>query len=659
MSSSIAALFRDADILEKTEGAAAAAELYKRWIALNPDDPHLPAAHFNMAVVAQRGGDAFAAINALRDALRIDPDFHPSYINLGRALEDQGQAGAAVSQWLALVNRLPAVNGPTLRHKVMALHQIGRVLEFNHADAPAEDALRQAIDLSPQQPQAVQHWIALRQKQCKWPVVQGWDGVAARDLLANISPLSAAVMFDDPVFQLARNASYARQSIARPAHLHDHVARRTERPARLKIGYVSSDLREHAVGFGLTETMELHDRSRYDIHAYYCGIPREDGTRARIRAAVEHWTDITGLSDDAAAARIAADGIDILVDVNGYTRDARTAVFARRPAPIAANWFGFPGTMGTPYHHYVIADGHVVPDGHERFFTESVLRLPCYQPNDRKRPVAPEPPQRAAEGLPDQGFVFCCLNGTQKITPQVFGAWMKILAATEGSVLWLLDSSPEANARLREMAAAAGIAPQRLCFAPKRPNPQHLARYALADLFLDTFPYGAHTTAADSMWMGTPVLTLEGRGFAARVCAGLVKSAGMPDLVCTHLDDYVARAIAIAQVPGAAPELRRRLRANRDSAALFDTPQLVKSLEALYDRMWEEFRSGDMPVPDLTNLAAYEDVGLGLIEGREGESIAPELYAEVLARWSAHEPMPADGRLLPRPTAQGAVRAAA
>ena len=306
MPSTIAAVFHDADTIEKTEGAAAAAELYKRWIALNPDDPHLAAAHFNMAVVAQRGGDAFAAINALRDAVRIDPEFHPSYINLGRALEDQGQAGAAVSQWLALVNRLPAVNGTTLRHKVMALHQLGRVLEFNHADAPAEDALRQAIDLSPEQPQAVQHWIALRQKQCKWPVVQGWDGVEARRLLANISPLSTSVMFDDPVFQLARNACYARQSIPRPPQVHDHWQRRSLRPPRLKIGYVSSDLREHAVGFGISEVMELHDRRRFEIHAYYCGIPREDATRTRICSAVDHWTDVTGLTDDAAAARIMA-----------------------------------------------------------------------------------------------------------------------------------------------------------------------------------------------------------------------------------------------------------------------------------------------------------------------------------------------------------------
>jgi len=647
LSSTIADLFREAEHLEKTRDAASAAELYRRWIALNPDDPHLAPAHFNMAVVAQRSGDPFSAVNALRDALRIDPDFHPSYINLGRALEDMGQTGAAVSQWLALVNRLGALSGPALRHKLMALHQIGRVLEFNHADAAAEDALRQAIDLSPDQPQAVQHWIALRQKQCKWPVVQGWDGVEARRLLANISPLSAAVMFDDPVFQLARAASYARQSIARPAHIHDHAARRTARPERLRIGYVSSDLREHAVGFGFPEVAEGHDRTRYEVHAYYCGIARADATQARIRAAVDRWTDISALPDDAAAERIAADGIDILVDLNGYTRDARTAVFARRPAPIAVNWFGYPGTMGTPYHHYIIADAHVVPEGHEIFFTEKVMRLPCYQPNDRRRTVASTPPQRSDEGLPGHGFVFCCLNGTQKITPQLFGAWMRILAAVEGSVLWLLDSSAESNARLRQMAAAAGIAPERICFAPKRPNPQHLARYALADLFLDSFPYGAHTTASDAMWMATPVLTLEGRGFAARVCAGLVRSAGLPDLVCASLDDYVARAIAVASAPGLAAELRARLRSNRDSCALFDMPRLVSGLEVLYDAMWEDFRAGQLPVPDLANLAVYEEIGLEFLQGCEGMSIPPERYAAEIAARALHEPLPADGRLWP------------
>ncbi len=647
MVQTISELFRAAEALEAARNTAGAVEFYKRWIALNPDDPHRPAALFNMAVSLQRAGDPFGAINALREAISINPGFHPPYINLGRLLEDLGQAGQAVNQWLALSNCLGAVNGPALRHKLMALQQAGRVLEFNHADAAAEDVLRQAIDLSPNQPQMVQHWIALRQKQCKWPVMQGWDGVDARGLLASISPLSTAVMYDDPVFQLARAASYAR-SLARPVRpCADHARRKGERPARLKIGYVSSDLREHAVGFGIAEVMELHDRSRFDVHAYYCGIPREDDTKARIRASVDRWTDISALSDDEAAAKIAADGIDILIDLNGYTRDARTAVFARRAAPIQVNWYGFPGSMGTPYHHYIIADPHVAPEGHEMFFSEKVMRLACYQPNDRKRRVSPETPLRSEEGLPETGFVFCCLNGTQKITAQVFAAWMKILAAVEGSVLWLLDSTEDTNARLRQMAEASGIAPERLCFAPKRPNPQHLARYALADLFLDTFPYGAHTTASDAMWMGTPVLTLEGQGFAARVCAGLVRSAGLPELVCGSVEEYVAKAVAIARTEGVAKGLRARLAQNRSTCALFDTPRLVHGLETLFDAMWEEFRAGNLPTPNLANLAIYEEIGLDLILGREGQTIPPAVYVPELARWNEAEPLDADGRLWP------------
>lgn len=285
------------------------------------------------------------------------------------------------------------------------------------------------------------------------------------------------------------------------------------------------------------------------------------------------------------------------------------------------------------------------------------MRLACYQPNDRKRRVAAEAPRRADEGLPEQGFVFCCLNGAQKITAHVFMAWMKILAAAEGSVLWLLDSTPETNQRLRQMAANVGIAPERICFAPKRPNPQHLARYRLADLFLDTYPYGAHTTASDAMWMGTPVLTLEGKGFAARVCAGLVRCAGLSELICHSLEDYIGRAVAIARTPGTAAALRHRLDQTRLSSTLFDTPGLVSGLETLFDRMWEEFRTGQLPVPRLTNLACYEETGLDLLIGREGETIPAEDYAAELALWDTAEPLAPDGRLwppLPQPASEPA-----
>jgi len=533
----------------------------------------------------------------------------------------------------------------------MALQQMGRVLENGHIDGPAEDALRQSLELNPRQPEVEQHWIALRQKQCEWPVIAPSEFIPKAAMYENISPLSNAVMLDDPVFQLARAASYAKSSISMPTlPAPDHAPRRGPRPQKLKIGYVSSDLREHAVGFGLSEVMEVHNRDRFEIHAYYCGIDREDPTRARIRSAVDNWVSINGMSDDAAAARIMADGIDILIDVNGYTRDARTAVFARRPAPVQVNWYGFPGTMGTPYHHYIIADPYVVPEGSEHLFSEKVLRVPCYQPNDRKRKIAAETPSRASENLPDEGFVFCCLNGSQKITEPLFNAWMQILAAVPGSVLWLLDSISTTNERLRQLATARGIDPDRLRFAPKRPNPQHLARYRLAGLFLDTFPYGAHTTASDAMWMGVPILTMSGQTFASRVCAGLTTAAGLPDMVVPDIEAYVTKAIEIGNNPSIALALSARLEQERNTCVLFDTDRLVSGLESLYDQMWSEFEVGALPIPDLRNLPIYEEIAIAIHSAGAPSGI--EDYRQRLAVLHSHAPIWPDNRLWRRESSE-------
>lgn len=471
-------------------------DLYRIWIAYNGDNALLYAVYFNYGVALMDARDFVGAINALRECVRIKPDFYAAYINLGRSLEDSGQGGAAVSQWLALCNNLGTINGDAVTHKITALQQIGRVLEAGNSDEAAEDALKQSLDINVHQLEALQHWISLRQRQCKWPAIAPWERVTRKDLQGGISSLSLACFADEPMFQLAKAHNYARRAIGIPKPAMRASANVSDRK-RLRIGYVSSDLRDHAVGFAMTDVMELHDRSKFETFAYYCGIPKTDGTQDRIKAAVDHWTDINGMTDDDAAAKIAADGVDILVDLNGYTKDARTKVFARRPAPIAVNWFGFPGTMGTPYHHYIVADPIIIPEGSEIFYSEKVLRLPCYQPNDRKRVVAERRPTRAEVGLPESAFVFCSFNGMQKITPRVFQRWMAVLARVPNGVLWLLTGTVESNDRLRKAAAQAGIAPDRIVFADKKFNPDHLARYPLADLFLDSMPYGAHTTAAE------------------------------------------------------------------------------------------------------------------------------------------------------------------
>ncbi len=629
------------------EGASdLAVALYKNWIACNPGHPFLHAAYFNYSYSLAKAGDRLGAIAAARECQRLRADFFPIYVNLGRLLEDAGQLGEAIEQWRQMVERLPQIRGEIIRNKLTALEQMARVLEAHSIDGPAEEAMRLSLDISVHQPSVIQHYIAIRQRQCKWPAVQGWDGVPTEALMAGVSPLSIANLSNDPLFQLARAATYYRDLIGArpgPVEIPAPAPAATRKPGRLRIGYVSSDLREHAVGFAMTDVLETHDKAEFEIFAYYCGISREDGIKQRCRAAVDHWLDINDLTDEEAARRIRDDEIDILVDLNGFTKSARTKIFALRPAPVIVNWFGFPGTMGSPDHHYLIADPRIVPPEAERYYTEKVVRLSCYQPNDRKRLVAPAP-SRAEEGLPEDAFVFCCLNGAQKFTPVMFASWLAILAATPDSVLWLFGGAGDTNDRLRAIAREACVAPERLIFAEKKANPHHVARYALADLFLDTFPYGSHTTAADALWMGLPVLTYAGRSFASRVCASLVHAAGIGELACASREQYVATAIALAQNRGALGHLKQRLASNRDKCRLFDTPKLVAELEDAYRAMHADYVAGQLPVPNLDNIAVYHEIGVALSAGELDDEAYLSVYGHEMARRDAISPLRADGR---------------
>lgn len=630
---------------------AMAATLYKTWIACNADHPGLHAVYFNYAVCLADSQDLAGAANALRETIRVKPDFGPPHINLGGLLERLGQPGLAVASWLAYVATLSAITPEAINYKLLALKQIGRVLEGTNQDAAAEDALRQSLELDPNQQDAVQHFVALRQRQCKWPALPDSERVPEAKLRAAISPLSAAYYADDPIFHLANAYNYARHTVgipSKPCLTRLEAVPAIHRSDRLRIGYVSSDLRDHAVGFAMTEVMELHDRNNVEVFAYYCGIPATDDTQQRIKRAVDHWSDLTGLDDAAAAQAIRHDRIDILVDLNGYTKDARTKVFALRPTSIAVNWFGFPGSMGSPYHQYIIADEHVIPASHEKYYSERVLRLPCYQPNDRKRVVASTTPSRRDAGLPEHGFVFCCLNGMQKLTASTFEHWMTILRQVPGSVLWLLTGTLDTNERLRTTAQVHGIEPGRLIFADKMGNPQHLARMQLGDLFLDTFPYGAHTTASDAMWMGLPVLTLEGRSFASRVCASLVTAAGAPEMVCATPGQYVKTAIELANDKPRLAAIGARLLASRHTSLLFDTPRLVSSLEALYRQMHDALLADALPRPDLSNLDIYHEVGVAgdpQSAGSLDDSAYADQYRSRLAELDRTYPVRPDNRL--------------
>lgn len=648
---SVIDLIRTAEQVKPTAGPAGVLTLYDTWIRHNADNPLLYAVLFNYSVTLTDAGDLVTAKECLERAIELNADFMPAYINLGRLHERLGAAGTAVLQWSAMADRLALVTGSAITHKTAALNQIARVMEDGHQDESAEAMLRQSLDIDRDQREALQHFIALRQRQCEWPVVTPWERVSRETLMKGMSPLSIAAYTDDPMLHLAAAWHYNKCDVGQPANpvLASHwAAREGHRSGPLRIGYLSSDLREHAIGHLTAEIFELHDRGAVEIFAYYCGPAANDPLNTRIKAAVDHWVPISDLDDATAARRIADDGIQILVDVNGYTRDGRTKLLALRPAPIIVNWLGFPGTIASPYHHYLIADAWIIPPEHEMYYAEKVVRLPCYQPNDRKRVVAANAPSRAEAGLPEDAMVYCCFNGVHKLNRFTFERWLTILERVPGSVLWLLGSAEAPQERLRAFARTKGIDPARLIFADKMANPYHLARYPLADLFLDTAPYGAHTTASDALWMGVPVLTLSGRSFASRVCGSLVRAAGLPELACASADEYVDRAVALGRDRTMTHRYREQLLARRDNCALFDTPLLVSRLEGLYAAMWADLKSGTLPAPDLANLDVYLEVGIEQ-DYDEVETLTVKDYhawwRDKLARRHAYRPIAPDRRL--------------
>ena len=656
---SLADLVHVSETLMSAGQTAFSVELYKTWIAFNAEHPLRHMATFNFSVALRRAGDVAGSINALLACVKGSPDFGPGHINLGRAFEDTGKIDAALRQWRSFVDDAKDLTADRLAHKLMALQHIGRVCEGAERLTEAEQILWKAIELRPDKTEAAQHWISVRQRLCVWPTLQESEHVKKRQLIDSMSPISLACYADDPMFQLAKAHRYCRSHVGRPdvGGFTRHPPRKVIGTSeRLRVGYVSSDLRSHAVGFALSEVLEWRDAGRIESFAYYIGEPRQgDATQERLKQSFDHWADFAGLTDRQAAEKIAADQVDILIDVNGYTKHARAALFAYRPAPVIVNWCGYPGTMGSPWHQYIIADPVIVPAENEIYFSEKVLRIGCDQPIDRKREIDPRTPTRAEAGLPDGAFVYASLNGIQKITERCFSSWLTILKQVPGSVLWLLGGDQEAHTRLLAVAAASNIERWRLIFAPKAANPQHLARMSLADLFLDTTPYGAHSTAADALTMGLPVLTAPGRSFASRFCASVVAAAGIPELICATQDEYVRRAVTLGHDPSALAAVRERLQTSRDSCVLRDIPALARRLEELFWQMQEEAECGATPIPDLTNLDNYYEIGAELdlanLEALDDRAYRA-LYQEKLQAWNECAPIPPDGRFWSTQTAR-------
>jgi len=565
---------------------AEAAESYGEAARLMPS---FAGAACNQGALLRELGRWDAAEAALRRALAIDSGLAAGWLNLAAVWRDRGDATGAVRGFRnALALRPDLAEGHA--NLALTLKEAGRIVD-------SLPGFERALRLGLSDPGGVLAQLVQQRRHLgRWDGLAGLSGrlvAAVRD--GTTQQVHPWIFLGEGAGPALERVCAERYSAWRTRGIQPLFPKRTERGERLRIGYLSADYHEHATAALIAELIERHDHDRFTILGLSHGADDGGPMRARLVRGFDSFIDLSALSDEAAARRIHAEGVDLLVDLKGHTQNARPGIAAHRPAPVQAQWLGYPGSMGASFIDYVIADATVAPFTHQPAYTERIVQLPdCYQPNDRRRAIGPTP-TRAACGLPNGGFVFCCFNAAYKIGPALFDRWCRLLDAVPGSVLWLLASHPEVPATLRREAAARGIAPERLVFAPPRPGPEHLARYRLADLFLDTGPVGAHTTASDALWTGLPVLTVLGDGFVSRVGGSLLRAAGLPGLAVASWEAYENTALALAHAPDAVAALKSRLAENRDTAPLFDTDRFARALERAFDTMWAIHARGEPP----------------------------------------------------------------
>jgi predicted O-linked N-acetylglucosamine transferase (SPINDLY family) len=616
-----AAAYRDrASVLEALGRLDEAFGLLERALALDPNDA---LAHYNMGVVLERLGRLEQAVAAFNHTVALRPDHVEALNNLGSVLNRLGDWTAALrclDRAVALrPGFLDALNnrGDVLLHRnepERALESFGGALALAPNDASALANSAAALARLKRHEEAVDVFARLVAVAPRYEYAQGALFFARMgccdwsDYAPQIAVLRAALgrgervcqpfpylRVDDDAAEQRRCAELYVAAECPPATAPLSGGERYGH-ARVRIAYLSADLHDHATAYLIAELLELHDRERFEVTVVSFGPPSDGAMRRRLEAAVEHFVDWRETNDRTIAERLRAREIDIAIDLKGYTLGARPQILAQRPAPVQVGFLGYPGTTGAPYIDYLIADRHLIPPSQQAHYSEQVVYLPeCYQPNDSRRPIAERVPSRAELGLPEGAFVFCAFHDSYKITPEAFECWLRLLERTPGSVLWLLESQPAVRRNLCAEAAERGIAPERLVFAPKLPLAEHLARQRRADLFLDTFPVNAHTTASDALWAGLPLVTRRGTSMVSRVAASLLTTMGLPELITESPAEYETRALELAHDPAALGALRSRLERNRETSPLFDAARFRRHFEAALLAMYARHASGLPP----------------------------------------------------------------
>jgi protein O-GlcNAc transferase len=559
---------------------------YDKALALVPDLAEAWLNRGNVLNTVYRHDDALAAFER---ALALRPDLAEAYLGRGNVFLFLRRYQDAICNYdKALAIRPNLVEAQLGRGNVFALSKRHR---------KAANAYAAVLTLEPLHPFTKGHLLYQKMLHCDW---SGFDRLVdeiEKDVAAgklSVEPFVLQSISNSPATLQRCTELYSQTRY--PANIKAGVPRPAVDRKKIRIGYFSGEFREQATSHLIVGALEQHDTSRFEIYGFDNGWDDQSEIRRRINAAVHEMIGVRGLSDASALAAVQQRQIDVMINLNGYFGEQRMQLFAHRMTPIQANFLGFPGTLGVDYIDYIIADRHVIPEDHKRFYNEKVVHLPnCYQANDSRRKIAASVPSRLECGLPANGFVFCCFNNCYKILPNIFERWMRILSRVDASVLWLLGDNEETTNNLRREAAARSVDPKRLVFAKHVPPADHLARHALANLFLDTLPCNAHTTASDALWAGLPLLTCIGGAFSGRVAASLLGAIGLPELVTTTLEDYERTAVELALRPEKLATVRARLAGNRSTAPLFDTALFTRHLETAYQAMVDRCRAGLKP----------------------------------------------------------------
>jgi protein O-GlcNAc transferase len=599
-------------------------EAAARYAEVLRADPGNADALYYLALISCQHGRFEEGAELARKSLASDPQQARSHVILGRALHALGRNDDALASFDRAIALAPEL-APAHANRADVLSKIGR-------NAEALDSYDRALALAPD---SVADWmnravalIALNRHDeavisfdrgfaLNPDFAQADDFRAPRllsklricdwtDLAAEIAQVLAMVRAEKPLSLpyaiVAIPSSPAEQLQCARRYVQDQPAHaplwqgEAYAHERLRVAYLSADFNEHPTAYLTAGLFEQHDKSRFEITALSFGQNDNSPPRRRLEAAFEHFIDVRDNSDQEIAELMRRSEIDIAVDLMGFTKDNRLGVASRRAAPVQVNYLGYPGTMGVSYMDYILADATVIPEDHDAFYAERVVRLPgTYQINDNRRAISERTPTRGECGLPQNAFVFCCFNNPQKITPEIFDIWMRLLRAKDNSVLWLFASNAKAVANLRLEAEKRGVAVERLIFAPKASVADHLARHRLADLCLDTLPYNAHTTASDALWAGLPVLTCLGETFAGRVAASLLQAIGLDGLITRTLAEYESLALRLSRDPAALAALKETLMRNGDSSPLFDTMSATRHIETAYETMADIARRREPP----------------------------------------------------------------